>query len=77
MQNGFVESFNDSFRDECFYETLFSLLTDARHDIALWKEDYNVTRPHSSLGNLTPREYTQNQHLQQRTAWRQNNQMKL
>lgn len=68
MQNGFVESFNGSFRDECLNETLFSSLTDARHHINHWKEDYNVARPHSSLGNLTPREYAQNQHLQQRAA---------
>ena len=65
---GFVESFNGSFRDECLNETLFSSPTDARHHITLWKEDYNVTRPHSSLGNLTPREFAQNQHLQQRAA---------
>ena len=68
MQNGFVESFNGSFRDECLNEILFSTLTEARHHINDWKEDYNVTRPHSSLGNLTPREYTQNQHLQKRAA---------
>ena len=68
MQNGFVESFNGSFRDECLNETLFSSLTDARHHINHWKEDYNVTRPHSSLGNLTPCEYAQNQRLQQRAA---------
>ena len=68
MQNGFVESFNGSFRDECLNETLFSSLTDARHHITLWKEDYNVTRPHSSLGNLTPREYAENQHLHQRAT---------
>jgi len=68
MQNGFVESFNGSFRDECLNETLFSSLVDARHQITLWKEDYNVTRSHSSLGNLTPSEYVQNQHLQQRAA---------
>jgi len=68
MQNGFVESFNGSFRDECLNETLFSSLVDARHQITLWKEDYNVTRPHSSSGNLTPREYAQNQNLQKRAA---------
>lgn len=61
MQNGFVESFNGSFRDECLNEILFSTLTDARHQIKLWKEDYNEVRPHSSLGNLTPREYAQKQ----------------
>ena len=68
MQNGFVESFNGSFRDEWLNETLFSTLADARHHISLWKEDYNVNRPHSSLGNLTPREYAQNQNLKQRAA---------
>lgn len=67
-QNAFVESFNGSFRDECLNETLFSSLTDARHHINHWKEDYNVNRPHSSLGNLTPREYTQNQHLKRKAA---------
>jgi len=68
QQNGFVESFNGSFRDECLNETLFSTLTDARYHINHWKEDYNVTRPHSSLGNLTPREYAQKQHLQKLAA---------
>ena len=48
MQNGFVESFNGSFRDECLNETLFSSLTEARNQITIWKEDYNTHRPHSS-----------------------------
>jgi hypothetical protein len=30
MQNGFIESFNGSFRDECLNETLFSSLPEAR-----------------------------------------------
>jgi putative transposase len=54
MQNGFIESFNGSFRDECLNETLFSSLPEARSRITDWKEDYNSQRPHSSLGNLTP-----------------------
>ncbi len=41
MQNGFVESFNGSFRDECLNETLFSSLTQARTEITAWKGDYN------------------------------------
>ena len=57
MQNGFVESFNGSFRDECLNENLFSTLDHARSLITLWKEDYNHNRPHSSLGNKTPKEY--------------------
>ena len=57
MQNGFIESFNGSFRDECLNETLFSSLSEARQRISAWKEDYNRHRPHSSLGNLTPNEF--------------------
>jgi putative transposase len=35
-------------------EALFSTLSSARAALAAWKEDYNVNRPHSGLGNLTP-----------------------
>ena len=48
MQNGFVESFNGSFRDECLNETLFSTLPEARSAITAWKEDYN--QPPTTLG---------------------------
>ena len=68
MQNGFVESFNGSFRDECLNETLFSTLAEARSQIAAWKEDYNTNRPHSSLGNLTPGEYAMKMALQKQAA---------
>lgn len=68
MQNGFVESFNGSFRDECLNETLFSTLNQARHHITKWKEDYNQNRPHSSLGNLTPNEYVTKMMLQKQAA---------
>ena len=37
MQNGFIESFNGSFRDECLNETLFSSLPQARQHITAWK----------------------------------------
>jgi putative transposase len=57
MQNGFVESFNGSFRDECLNETLFSSLAQARAVINAWRQDYNANRPHSSLGNITPSEF--------------------
>lgn len=57
MQNGFIESFNGRFRDEFLNEVLFSTLTDARSQIAAWKEDYNQHRPHSALGNIPPEEF--------------------
>jgi len=54
QQNGLIESFNGSLRDECLNEEIFDSLADARHKLALWRYDYNHVRPHSSLGNLTP-----------------------
>nr|WP_154667607.1 IS3 family transposase [Leisingera caerulea] len=59
MQNGFVESFNGRFRDECLNEHLFASLRHACHLIHAWRDDYNHHRPHSSLDGLTPREYHQ------------------
>ena len=56
QQNGLIESFNGSLRDECLNEEIFDSLTDARHKLALWRYDYNNVRPHSSLGNKTPAE---------------------
>ena len=68
MQNGFVESFNGSFRDECLNETLFSSLAEARTRITHWKEDYNTQRPHSALGNLTPVEFALKRTLEKQAA---------
>lgn len=56
QQNGYIESFNGSLRDECLNEEIFDSLTDARRTLALWRYDYNNVRPHSSLGNKTPAE---------------------
>ncbi|GHC81219.1 hypothetical protein GCM10010136_34600 [Limoniibacter endophyticus] len=68
MQNGFVESFNGSFRDECLNETLFSSLAPARAAITAWKEDYNRNRPHSSLGNVTPSEFATKMAMEKQPA---------
>jgi len=54
MQNGYIESFNGKFRDECLNEHWFFDVFDARRIIEVWREDYNKERPHSSLGYLTP-----------------------
>jgi putative transposase len=56
QQNGYIESFNGSLRDECLNEEIFDSLTDARRKLSLWRYDYNNVRPHSSLGNQPPAE---------------------
>ena len=59
MENGFIESFNGKFRDECLNENWFLDLADAREKIETWRCDYNQVRPHSALGNFTPAEFAQ------------------
>lgn len=56
-ENGFVESFQGRFRDECLNAEVFRDLEDARDKIHAWRDDYNEHRPHSALGNLSPFEY--------------------
>ena len=57
MQNGYIESFNGKFRDECLNEHWFTDLAHARELINQWRIDYNENRPHSSLGYQTPLEF--------------------
>ena len=56
-QNAFIESFNGRLRDELLSETLFASLAHARATLANWRDNYNVDRPHSSIGWQTPNEY--------------------
>jgi putative transposase len=49
MQNGFVESLNGRFRDECLNEHPFRSLPAARRLIEEWRIDDNALRPHTSL----------------------------
>jgi putative transposase len=57
IDNALAESFNGSFRDECLNTNWFLSLKDAKEKIESWRIDYNDWRPHSSLDNLTPRQY--------------------
>ncbi|MCX2784680.1 transposase, partial [Microbulbifer thermotolerans] len=56
-QNGYIESSNGKFRDECLNEHWFRDLVHARELISPWRQDYNEQRPHSSLGYQTPAEF--------------------
>jgi putative transposase len=57
IENAYAESFNGRLRDECLNTNWFLSLREAREIIENWREDYNQVRPHSSLNNLTPKEY--------------------
>ena len=57
QQNGFIESFIESFngslRDELLNEEIFDTLDDARRKLALWRYDYN-TLSRALLRNTLP-----------------------
>ncbi len=57
IDNAFVESFNGRLRDECLNAHWFLSLDDARDKIEAWRRFYNESRPHSALGDRTPREF--------------------
>ena len=65
MQNGYIESFNGKFRDEHLNESWFETLQQARNAAAIWKQDYNQVRPHSSVGRIPPAEFA---HLHRQRA---------
>ena len=67
MQNGYIESFNGKFRDECLNEHWFNHLLEARAELARWRDDYNQVRPHSSCGRRPPAKFAA-EHRQQATA---------
>lgn len=58
-QNAQVESLNGRVRDELLNAHTFLDIQDARLRAEAWKKDYNETRPHSSLGYRTPKEFAQ------------------
>ena len=67
-QDGCIESFNGSLRDECLNEEIFDSLADARRTLALWRYHYSNVRPHASLGNKTPAEARRALELSESTA---------
>ena len=57
-QDGYAESFHSKVRDEFLNLEEFESEPQARALGALWKEEYNTERPHSSLGYKTPVEFS-------------------
>ncbi len=55
--NAYVESFNGTFRSECLDTHWFADLKEAKQLIEAWRQEYNESRPHRSLGDRTPSEF--------------------
>jgi putative transposase len=56
-ENGYSESFNSRFRDEFLDRELFTSGQEAAVLAEQFRVDYNLERPHMSLGYLTPAEF--------------------
>jgi transposase InsO family protein len=55
-ENGYTESFNGKFRDECLNQEVFWNELHAQVVVEDWRQWYQTERPHSSLGYRTPKE---------------------
>jgi transposase InsO family protein len=53
-ENGYNESFNGKLRDEVLNREIFYTLKEAQVIIERWRQEYNIYRPHSSLGYRPP-----------------------
>jgi transposase InsO family protein len=56
-ENGYSESFNSRFRDEFLDRELFTNAREAAVLAGQYRAEYNLERPHMSLGYLTPAEF--------------------
>ncbi len=56
-QNGVNESFNGKFRDECLNRELLANVLEAQCVARTFRDDYNTSRPHSSINYQTPAKY--------------------
>ena len=68
-QNAWIESFNGRLRDEFLNGWQFDNLLEAQVLLEDWRIDYNISRPHSAHGDLTPSEFA--------TTWTYRNQPAL
>jgi putative transposase len=57
MDNPFIESFNGRLRDEHLNTERFFSVADDQAKLLEWQLDYNEVRPHSSLGQIPPRDF--------------------
>lgn len=54
MQNGYVERFNRTYREDILDAYLFNNLKQVRGLTEEWMNDYNAFHPHQSLNGLSP-----------------------
>jgi len=63
-QNGMIERFFRSLKEECVWQHSFRSFAEARTAIGRWIRFYNEHRPHQALNYLSPAQYRAQQQLQ-------------
>jgi putative transposase len=56
-QNGMIERFFRSLKEECVWQHNFLDFAEAEREVAHWIEWYNAGRPHRALGYRSPRQF--------------------
>jgi putative transposase len=56
-QNGFIERFNRTYREDILDMYLFDSLDEVRQVTTPWIKFYNGDRPHESIDNKSPQEF--------------------
>ena len=59
VENGYIESFNGRLQDELLNPKIFCTLAEVKEQLESWRFDYNIQRPHCSLGYRPSAEYAQ------------------
>lgn len=63
MQNGYVERFNRTFREDVLDAYLFNTVAQFNVLANEWRKEYNSKHPHKSLGHKSPTEYRKRKNL--------------
>lgn len=53
-QNGYIERFNRTFREDVLDAYIFESFTQLKITTEKWREEYNAGHPHQSLAGMTP-----------------------
>ncbi|MCF7832788.1 MAG: IS3 family transposase [Candidatus Marinimicrobia bacterium] len=55
--NAFIESFNGRLRQDCLNHNWFTGMGEVQKTLEMWKINYNLQHPHSSLAYMSPGDY--------------------
>ena len=53
-QNGYVERFNRTFREDVLDAYIFESISQMQMKADLWRQDYNIGHPHKALWRMSP-----------------------